>query len=145
MVCLPIPSREFIDDLRALAVSNPVNACEPILSPTSNAILQKLIQSDFLPESRANSYRTMRGVWVRSRAEYMIDNWFADHGIVTYYEKAVYLDSCKIVPDWFIPSLNVYVEFLGLKGDPKYDRAWNLKDRLIKNIRLSTFHLLMTT
>jgi hypothetical protein len=37
----------------------------------------------------------------------MIDNWFAEHGIVTYYEKAIYLDSIRIVPDWYIPSFNL--------------------------------------
>lgn len=123
------PAIDFINDLRALAVSFPVKACEPIKSPISEEILRNLEQMEFLPEARTNSYRTMRGVWVRSRAEYMIDNWFAEHGIVTYYEKAIYLDSCRIVPDWFIPSLGIYLEYLGLKGDKRYDQTWKLKEQ----------------
>ncbi len=122
------PDEDFIDDYRTLSDSFTVNACQPIQRPKSDEILKGLVQNDFLPESRACGYRTMRGVWVRSRAEYMIDNWFAEHGIVTFYEKAMYLDSVQIVPDWYIPSINIYVEFLGLKGDPKYDEKWSLKE-----------------
>jgi hypothetical protein len=122
------PSNEFINDLRELSISHSVKACEPIKSPLYEEILSSLLQSEFLPDSRVNSYRTIRGVWVRSRAEYMIDNWFTAHGIVTYYEKSIYLDSCRIVPDWFIPSLNLYLEYLGLKGNPKYDKSWNFKE-----------------
>ena len=125
-----LPAPGFIDELRTLAVSLTVPACEPILPPTADKILRNLIQPDFLPEKRENVYRTIRGVWVRSRAEYMIDNWFSEHQIVTYYEKAIYIDSVRVVPDWFIPSLNIYVEFLGLKGDPSYDRTWSQKGRL---------------
>ncbi|MDO9042275.1 MAG: hypothetical protein Q7U64_08040 [Desulfocapsaceae bacterium] len=62
----------------------------------------------------------------------MIDNWFAEHGIVTYYEKAIYLDSIRIVPDWYIPSIKIYVEFLGLKGDSSYEKIWKLKETSYK-------------
>jgi len=62
----------------------------------------------------------------------MIDNWFAEHGIVTYYERAIYLDSIRIVPDWYIPSIKIYVEFLGLKGKSSYEKIWTLKERSYK-------------
>jgi hypothetical protein len=124
-----LPATGFIDDLRTLAASISVPACEPIRSPVGDKILRHLVQADFLPEKPENGYRTIRGVWVRSRAEYMIDNWFSEHQIVTYYEKAIYIDSVRIAPDWLIPSIGVYVEFLGLKGDPSYDRTWSQKER----------------
>ncbi len=127
-----IPADNYINTLRALNISRSFPACEPICSPISEVILSHLIQDEYLPESKANAYRTMRGVWVRSRGEYMIDNWFAEHGIVTYYERAIYLDSIRIVPDWYIPSIKVYVEFLGLKGESNYDKIWELKEKSYK-------------
>lgn len=126
------PADNYINALRALNISRSFPACEPISSPISEEILSNLIQDEYLPTSKANGYRTMRGVWVRSRGEYMIDNWFAEHGIVTYYERAIYLDSIRIVPDWYIPSMKIYVEFLGLKGESSYDKIWKLKERSYK-------------
>lgn len=127
-----IPADNYINALRALNISRSFPACEPIDSQVAKEILSNLIQDEYLPTSKASGYRTMRGVWVRSRGEHMIDNWFAEHGIVTYYEKAIYLDSIRIVPDWYIPSINVYVEFLGLKGDSSYDNMWKQKEKTYK-------------
>lgn len=124
-----IPADNYINALRALNISRPFPACEPIGSQVSEEILSNLIQDEYLPTSKANGYRTMRGVWVRSRGEHMIDNWFAEHGIVTYYEKAIYLDAIRIVPDWYIPSIKIYVEFLGLKGESSYDNMWKRKEK----------------
>jgi len=127
-----IPADNYINALRSLNISRSVSACEPIDSSKSDEILSNLIQDEYLPSSKANGYRTMRGVWVRSRGEYMIDNWFAEHGIVTYYEKAIYLDSIRIVPDWYVPSIKTFVEFLGLKGVASYDNTWKLKEKSYK-------------
>lgn len=124
-----IPADNYINALRALNISRSCPACEPIDSQVSEEILSNLIQDEYLPTSKANGYRTMRGVWVRSRGEHMIDNWFAEHGIVTYYEKTIYLDSIQIVPDWYIPSIKIYVEFLGLKGDLSYENMWKQKEK----------------
>lgn len=124
-----VPTEDFIDDLRALNSSNTVNACEPITSPLGDEIARNLVQTDFLPQSKADGYRTTRGVWVKSRAEYMIDNWFTERGIVTYYEKAIYLESQRIAPDWYIPSIDMYVEYLGLMNDAGYLQTWNIKER----------------
>lgn len=126
------PADNYINSLRTLNVFRSFPACEPIASPASEEILSNLIQDEYLPTSKANGYRTMRGVWVRSRGEYMIDNWFAEHGIVTYYERAIYLDSIRIVPDWYIPSIKIYVEFLGLKGVSSYEKIWKLKETSYK-------------
>ncbi len=128
-----IPDDNYFNALRVLNISRSFPACEPISNQVAKEILSNLIQDEYLPKSKASGYRTMRGVWVRSRGEHMIDNWFAEHGIVTYYEKAIYLDSIRIVPDWYIPSIKVYVEFLGLKGDSSYDNMWNRKENSYKN------------
>jgi len=122
-----IPADNYINTLRSLNVSRSFQACVPISIQDSDLILSGLIQDEYLPETKVSSYRTLRGVWVRSRGEYMIDNWFAERGIVTYYERAIYLDSFRIFPDWYIPSLQTYVEFLGLRGDPAYDNMWERK------------------
>lgn len=126
-------AEHYINDLRMLRSISPVPACKQISGNTVEKIISNLIQDEYLPKSKVGSYRTLRGVWVRSRAEYMIDNWFAEHGIVTYYERAIYLNSIRIVPDWYIPSLNTFVEFLGLKGDLAYDEMWEQKEKTYKN------------
>ena len=130
------PANDFIDDLRVSSTSHSIEACLPIYSPNPEEFLAELIQNEFLPVSRKNAYRTMRGVWVRSRAEHMIDNWFAERGIVTFYEKSIYLDGQKITPDWFIPSLGIYVEYLGLKGNTSYDKTWELKEQAYKKHKI---------
>jgi hypothetical protein len=127
------PGDNYICDLRTLSSSHPLPACYAIAGSRADEIISNLIQDEFLPDSRIGSYRTLRGVWVRSRAEYMIDNWFAERGVVTYYERAIYLNSIRIVPDWYIPSLNTYVEFLGLRGDHKYDKMWSEKEAAYKS------------
>lgn len=135
------PASDFIDELRTLESTQEIKACELITPPRSDIILNNLIQSDFLPDSRTSVYRTIRGVWVRSRGEYMIDNWFAEKGVVTYYEKAIYLDAQRIVPDWYIPRLETYVEFLGLKGKPAYDRDWGKKKQAYKKHNIKFIEL----
>ena len=62
----------------------------------------------------------------------MIDNWFTDHGIVTFYEKAIYLESHKITPDWYIPIIDTYIEYLGLTGDDRYMQMWSFKESMYK-------------
>jgi hypothetical protein len=125
-------SDQYINDLRILRSRSPVPACKPITGNFADEIISSLIQDEFLPETKQGHYRTLRGVWVRSRAEYMIDNWFSEHGIVTYYERAIYHNSIRIIPDWYIPSLDTFVEFLGLKGDPSYDEMWAQKEKVYK-------------
>ncbi|GBE05919.1 hypothetical protein BMS3Abin10_01560 [bacterium BMS3Abin10] len=127
------PSENYISELRMLRINRSVPACQPIPKNIADEIISNLIQDEYLPDSKVGSYRTVRGVWVRSRAEYMIDNWFTEHGIVTYYERAIYLNSIRIIPDWYIPSLKIYVEFLGLKGDPTYDSIWKQKEKTFRD------------
>lgn len=125
-------AEQYMDELRMLHLTNIVPACKPITGKNAEDIIANLIQDEYLPGSKIGSYRTLRGVWVRSRAEYMIDNWFAERGIVTYYERAIYINSIRIVPDWYVPSISTFVEFLGLKGDPAYDGMWEQKEKAYK-------------
>ena len=129
-------TEEFIEEPRSLGVTTTVPACEAIVDPLASEILQNLLQDEYLPRSTRDAYRTTRGVWVRSRGEYMIDNWFSSRGIVTYYERSVYLDAQRVVPDWFLPRIDLFVEFLGLKGQPDYDRRWAAKERLYRKHEL---------
>ena len=125
-----VPRTNFINELREVTLSHQVKACTPITGPQHTEIVNNLAQNQFLPDSKLNTYRTIRGVWVRSRAEYMIDNWFTERDIVTYYEKAIYIDGCQFIPDWYVPKLNLYVEYLGLKGQHRYDAKWEIKKNM---------------
>lgn len=126
-------SEYYTDELRVLRTSLSISACKPILGDNVDLVISSLIgvQSDKYSDCR--KYRTNRGVFVRSRAEYMIDNWFAEHGIVAYYEKKIFIGLGHLIPDWYIPSINTYVEFLGLRGDLIYEERWRKKEMIYKN------------
>jgi hypothetical protein len=85
------PTPKFVHDLRTMAAPGTIRACEPITSPVSDNLLRSLtggapVQGPTPVDTGPDRYRTTRGVWVRSRAEHMIDNWFTEHGIMTHYE-----------------------------------------------------------
>lgn len=120
------PSVEYIDSLRVLKeVKDPSDGI--LRNEEGLKILNDLIQDEYLPHNSRQAYRTNRGVWVRSRAEYMIDNWFSARGIVTYYEIPIFLSRQRFLPDWYIPRLKLYIEYLGLQGDREYDLKWENK------------------
>lgn len=63
--------------------------------------------------------RASDGHMVRSRAEAMIDAWFYENRIVHAYERLVRTEE-KMYCDFYLPELDLYIEFWGLEGDPRY-------------------------
>jgi hypothetical protein len=126
------PTKDFVRDMRTLSISGNLPACSPIHDPLAHNILSNLKLPTQSTTYTSKKFRTKRGVLVRSKAEYLIDNWFTDHNIVTLYEYPLYLDSVKLTPDWYIPEIETYVEYLGLKGNINYDTAWNRKNAMYK-------------
>lgn len=63
--------------------------------------------------------RTKDGHWVRSRAEVIIDNALYDYKLAHAYERKLPIEE-DLYSDFFIPTENVYIEFWGMEGDPKY-------------------------
>jgi len=63
--------------------------------------------------------RASDGHMVRSRGEAMIDAFFYENRIVHAYEKLVPIEQTMYC-DFYLPELNVYVEFWGMESNPKY-------------------------
>ncbi|GAW96950.1 MULTISPECIES: UvrD-helicase domain-containing protein [Colwellia] len=66
-----------------------------------------------------NDIRTFKGEQVKNFAELYIANWLFSHGIKYQYQ-ANYADEAKMLggkqyqPDFFLPELNLYIEYYGL-------------------------------
>ncbi len=76
----------------------------------------------------AGKYRTDRGVFVRSKAEALIDNFYFSHGIKAKYEPTLFLGGRTVMPDWELDlgGVIVYHEHFGM-DTPAYLRVMNVK------------------
>lgn len=75
--------------------------------------------------------RTKDGHMVRSRAEVIIDNALYDYRLAHAYERKLPIEE-ELYSDFFIPSENVYIEFWGMEGDPKYAERKKAKIEIYK-------------
>ncbi len=75
------------------------------------------------------------GVWVRSRAESMISDWFFMKKIRVVYEPDFFYkenDETKVLhPDFFLPDHNVYIEYCELTNKP-YLRKKEYTEKIYK-------------
>ena len=79
-------------------------------------------------------FRTEDGHFVRSKAEVIIDNWLYGKRIVHAYEPA--LPGGRLLSDFYLPEVGVYIEFWGLAGDPAYDRRRQKKLKVYQDHNL---------
>ncbi len=73
------------------------------------------------------------GHYVRSLSEMLIDNWLYTHNYIHAYEKSVFMESNPediVLSDFYLPQLNVYIEFWGIEDDEKYQKRKDEKIRL---------------
>lgn len=63
--------------------------------------------------------RASDGHMVRSRGEAMIDGLLYEYRIVHAYERLVPIEETMYC-DFFLPEYNIYIEFWGMEGNPKY-------------------------
>lgn len=70
--------------------------------------------------------RASDGHMVRSRAEALIDSWLYENRVVHAYEKLVRIEQ-KMYCDFYLPELDVYIEFWGLENDPRYRKRKDAK------------------
>lgn len=69
-------------------------------------------------------YRCSDGHYVRSKNEMLVDNWLYQHGICHAYEKAVFAETGEeYYSDFYIPSINLYLEIWGLTDEQYAARA----------------------
>lgn len=70
---------------------------------------------------------------VKSNPEFRIDQFLYKNGIVHAYEKTITLkDGSQIHPDFYIPAIDTYIEYHGVKGSSWYNKMNKYKDNIFK-------------
>ena len=79
-------------------------------------------ETQILDEHGNKKFKCSDGVWVRSRAESMISDWFFMKKIRVVYEPDFFYkenEEIKVLhPDFFLPDHNVYIEYCELTNKP---------------------------
>lgn len=82
---------------------------------------------------------------VRSDGERAIDNFFYHKMIPHSYERPIFLDKNRfgvdsIIPDFYLPQTNTYVEFLGYSGE-QYVRENEFKRKIYQELGTTVIYL----
>ena len=75
-------------------------------------------------KGKAASYKCSDGHIVKSKSELAIDNYLFNNGISHAYEKAYPIDDNPkhtLYPDFYLPTLDLYIEHWGYKNKKDYD------------------------
>ncbi len=81
---------------------------------------------------KASKFTCEDGHVVRSKGEMIIDNWLTLQGISHGYEKTILVHGHPIKYDWFLPEMEVYIEYWGF-GGKAYMRRKQEKIKLYKD------------
>lgn len=111
-------------------------------------VLLKIHKCEFptgepLDESYEGVYECEDGHIVKSMSEQIIDNWLSEQGIFHAYEAPLDIGEDKpIKPDFYLknylgPGKDVYIEYFGLKGQPKYDEHTAYKMQHYKKLGIT--------
>jgi len=94
----------------------------------------------FRDKFRPTEYRTFDGHYVRSKSEMIIDNYLYRNNIAHAYERRLPVEE-EIYSDFYIPSRNVYIEYWGLKDEPKYTERKKFKQEIYKKYNFNLIEL----
>lgn len=129
-------SKEIVSDLTCIICGDPSNGKHFCLKCykkyKDKVVLLKVHKCEFptgepLDESYEGVYECEDGHIVKSLSEQVIDNWLCEQGIFHAYEAPLDVDEEKpIKPDFCLKNYlgkgkDVYIEYFGLQGQPKYD------------------------
>lgn len=133
------PVRGYLEDLLAFAHSALQSQWPDALRPRDQGLFllglyqQRLWLEDSRNVPRAGWLeRTKRGEWVRSRGERRIADIMCDLDVSYAYEpRAILVEGPNRYPDFVLVGVtrpdDVYIEYLGVRGRPEYDRRWEAK------------------
>ena len=96
--------------------------------------LKNYFGKKYIPES-VTSFKCIDGHIVRSKAELIIDNYLYNHHIAHEYEKIIKVNGKSILYDWYLPEVEVYIEYWGFYGK-NYMKRKEEKIRLYKKGKL---------
>ena len=101
--------------------------------------------TQILDEYGNKKFKCSDGVWVRSRAESMISDWFFMKKIRVVYEPDFFYkenEETKVLhPDFFLPDYDVYIEYCELTNKPylkKRDYTENIYKQNNKKVIIMT-------
>lgn len=100
-----------------------------------NEAIKELSKEDKISGSRYKNRKIPceDGHIVKSNGEFRIDQFLYKNGIVHAYEKTITLkDGSQIHPDFYIPEIDVYIEYHGVKGSAWYNKMNKYKDNIYK-------------
>jgi hypothetical protein len=100
---------------------------EAISEPKAES--HKFSVESFRSKFKTGAYRTKYGLMVRSRMEVIISDFLMDNGIVVQYEPLLLLNGSELYPDFYIPSLDIYIEYWGSEEED-YMRKRQQKEAL---------------
>lgn len=84
--------------------------------------------------------RAADGHMLRSKTELMIDNWFYMAGVVHAYERRLPI-AVEAYAEFYLPSGNVYLEYMGQDSDTDYRQRKTVKINLYKSHDLDVIAL----
>lgn len=111
--------------------SDSPNEKEPVKSNQTSQQQTNTFTSDNFRDKFPATFTTKDGHKVRSRAEVIIDNALYDYKLAHAYERRLPIEE-DLYSDFFIPTENVYIEFWGMEGDPKYAERKRIKLEIYK-------------
>jgi len=97
--------------------------------------LQEFTVERFRSKFGTGAYRTKYGLMVRSRMEVIISDFLMDNSIVVQYEPLLPLNDSELYPDFYIPSLAIYIEYWG-SNEEDYMRKRQQKEALYQKHRV---------
>jgi hypothetical protein len=84
----------------------------------------------------------LNGTKVRSYPEKIIADTLFKNKIPFVYEKKILCENTRFYPDFYIPDRDLYIEYAGLAGIPKYDLQLERKKLAMKKLKMN--YLIMT-
>ena len=88
------------------------------------------------PEYRANDWH-----YVRSQGEMLIDNWLYENNIAHEYEKILRIDNEEFFVDFYIKSMDLYIEYFGMPNDDNYKEKMERKIYAYQRANLNTLYI----
>lgn len=87
-----------------------------------------------------NKYKCDDGHYVKSKSEREIDNFLNKYQIRHYYEPELSIDGKvenSIHPDFYLPSLDIYIEHWGKDNDRRYKESMEYKIDIYKKLKVT--------
>ncbi len=92
-------------------------------------------------KERKLEYKCLDGHLVKSRAERNIDDWLYEHGYLHAYEYRLPFMERDYYCDFYIPDLDVYIEYWGISDEEKYKQVKENKKKLYNKYNLNLIEL----